>query len=47
MTDYGRYESHPEDNERGHGDGCSRMAALVADHARPMAEMDAEWKLAD
>ena len=23
------------------------MAALVANHARPMAEMDAEWEAAD
>ncbi len=30
ITDRGPYESHPEDNERGHGDGCARFTAEVA-----------------
>jgi hypothetical protein len=30
ITDRGPYESHPEDNEHRHAEGCSRMAAMVA-----------------
>lgn len=30
VTDRGRYESHPEDRESGHGAGCSRFAAELA-----------------
>jgi hypothetical protein len=34
----GPYESHPEDNEQGHADGCARLAA---DAAAWQAEGDA------
>jgi hypothetical protein len=30
ITDYGPYDSHPDDCERGHADGCQRRAAAVA-----------------
>ncbi len=30
VTDYGPYESHPEDNEHGHAPDCPRMTAVVA-----------------
>ena len=30
VSDLGPYESHPEDNERGHAEGCTRLAAEVA-----------------
>jgi hypothetical protein len=30
ITDRGPYESHPEDNERGHAEGCARFAAELA-----------------
>ncbi len=30
ITDRGPFESHPEDNERGHADGCARFAAELA-----------------
>jgi len=30
ISDRGPYESHPEDNEQGHADGCARLAADVA-----------------
>jgi len=30
IRDHGPYESHPEDNERGHADECERFAAQVA-----------------
>jgi len=29
ITDRGPFESHPEDNERGHAEGCVRMAADI------------------
>jgi hypothetical protein len=39
IRDQGPYESHPEDNERGHADECERFAAQVATW---QAEMDAD-----
>jgi len=30
IADRGPYDSHPEDNEHGHGDACPRMTALTA-----------------
>ena len=36
VSDRGPFESHPEDNEPGHAEGCERMARLVAEH-------DARW----
>jgi hypothetical protein len=30
ITDRGPYESHPEDNERGHAEDCARFAAELA-----------------
>jgi hypothetical protein len=30
VTDRGPYDSHPLDNEHGHSEDCSRMAAAVA-----------------
>jgi len=30
IFDRGPYDSHPEDNEHGHGEACPHMAALVA-----------------
>lgn len=32
ITDHGPYEGHPADNESGHADGCSRLAAAVAEY---------------
>jgi hypothetical protein len=44
ITDRGPYESHPEDNERGHAAGCTRLAAdITAWQAQRDAE-DAEWE---
>jgi hypothetical protein len=36
VTDRGPYEAHPLDNEEGHADSCTRMAAAIAEH-------DARW----
>lgn len=30
ITDYGPFESHPEDNERGHAEDCARFRAELA-----------------
>jgi len=30
ISDRGPYESHPDDDEHGHGDGCERRAAEIA-----------------
>lgn len=40
ITDRGPYESHPDDNERGHSDGCARFTAEVAAW---QARHDEEW----
>ena len=42
VSDRGPYESHPEDNERGHGDGCTRMAAALRAHELRMSAWDDE-----
>ncbi|MGH3273479.1 MAG: hypothetical protein ACRDNZ_04035 [Streptosporangiaceae bacterium] len=42
ISDRGPYESHPADNERGHADGCDRMATDVATYRQRQAEWDAE-----
>ena len=42
VTDRGPYESHPEDNERGHGAGCTRFAAEVAAWQAERDSWDAE-----
>jgi len=42
ITDHGPYESHPEDNERGHADECTRLAAEVRAHQLRMSARDGE-----
>jgi hypothetical protein len=42
VVDHGPYESHPEHNERGHADGCARLAAEVAARRQRQAEWDAD-----
>jgi hypothetical protein len=44
VSDHGPYEGHPEDNERGHADGCQRLADDVAAHHRRMAEWDVDME---
>jgi hypothetical protein len=44
ISDRGPYESHPEDNERGHGEGCTRLAAAVAAWQAQRDAEDAEWE---
>jgi hypothetical protein len=34
VRDYGPYEANPAEAERGHGDGCARLAAAVAEYKR-------------
>lgn len=36
ITDYGPYDSHPDDCESGHAEGCQRLAAAIAAY-------DAQW----
>ena len=40
VSDRGRYESHPEDNEHGHAEGCARLAEAVAAHDAEIAEWE-------
>jgi hypothetical protein len=40
VSDRGPYESHPEDNEHGHAQGCARMAERVAAHDAEIAEWE-------
>jgi hypothetical protein len=44
ITDRGPYESHPEDNERGHDEGCTRLATDVAAWRAQRDAEDAEWE---
>jgi hypothetical protein len=44
ISDRGPYESHPQDNERGHGDGCTRLAAAVGAWQAERDAEDAEWE---
>jgi len=44
ISDLGPYESHPEDNERGHGEGCTRLAAAIAGWQAQRDAEDAEWE---
>jgi hypothetical protein len=44
ISDRGPYESHPEDNERGHADSCARLAADVAAWQAQRDAEDAEWE---
>jgi len=44
ISDRGPYESHPEDNDRGHADGCTRLAADVAAWQAQRDAEDAEWE---
>jgi len=44
ISDRGPYESHPEDNERGHAEDCTRLAADVAAWQAQQDAEDAEWE---
>jgi hypothetical protein len=44
ISDRGPYESHPEDNERGHAEGCTRLAADVAAWQAQRDAEEAEWE---
>ncbi|MGH8883206.1 MAG: hypothetical protein ACRD0P_38665 [Stackebrandtia sp.] len=38
VTDHGPYDPHPEDQEQGHADDCTRHAAAVAAYQRSVEE---------
>ncbi len=44
IGDRGPYESHPEDNEHGHAEGCTRLAADIAAWQAERDAEDAEWE---
>ena len=44
ISDRGPYESHPEDNEHGHAEGCTRLAADIAAWQAQRDGEDAEWE---
>jgi hypothetical protein len=43
ISDRGPYESHPEDVERGHAAGCTRLAADLTAWQLQRDAQDAEW----
>jgi hypothetical protein len=40
ISDHGPYNTHPDDNERGHADGCERHTAAIAAHEAEWADED-------